>query len=188
MESLLVPFGLVFGAELGDKSQLMTLAFAARYRAGAVLVGLTLAAAMLMAVSVTVGDVVGDALPEQAIRIVAGALFLGFAAWTLRGDDDDAEAAQEGEGGGRSAVWATFVAFALAEFGDKTMLATITLAAERPALAVWGGATAGMVLANVLALLVGDRLGRWLPERAIRLAAAAAFAVVGVYLLVDAVR
>jgi Ca2+/H+ antiporter, TMEM165/GDT1 family len=183
IEALLVSFGLVFVAELGDKSQLLTLAFSARYRAVAVLTGLVLATATLMALSVTVGAVVGDVLPERAVKIVAGLLFLGFAAWTLRGDEDDDEVEARS---GRSAVWATFVAFALAEFGDKTMLATITLAADRPALAVWAGATAGMVSANALALVVGDRLGRWLPERTVRTLAAAAFAVVGILLLVSA--
>lgn len=185
MEALGIAFGLVFVAELGDKSQLLTVAFAARYRTGAVLLGLVLATGTLMALSVTVGALVGDALPERAIRLVAGLLFLGFAVWTLRDDDDDDDEAEAAAVGGRSAVWATFAAFALAEFGDKTMLATITLAADRPALAVWAGATAGMVLANALALVVGDRLGRWLPERTVRLVAAAAFALVGVLLLVD---
>lgn len=186
LEALLVAFGLVFVAELGDKSQLLTVAFAARYRAGAVLFGLVLATGTLMALSVTVGALVGEALPEGPIRLVAGLLFLGFAVWTFRDGDEHEEGEADGAPvGGRSAVWATFVAFALAEFGDKTMLATITLAADRPALPVWAGATAGMVLANALALLVGDRIGRWLPERTVRIVAAAAFAVVGVLLLVD---
>lgn len=193
MEALFVAFGLVFVAELGDKSQLLTLAFSARYRAGAVLLGLVLATGTLMALSVTVGAVVGDALPDRAIRIAAGVLFLGFAVWTLRDEDEDEvedededdEERGEGRAGGGSAVWTTFVAFSLAEFGDKTMLATITLAADRPALPVWAGATAGMVLANVLALVVGDRLGRWLPERTVRLVVAGAFALVGVFLLMD---
>lgn len=191
MEALLVAFGLVFVAELGDKSQLLTVAFAARYSTRAVVLGLVLATGTLMAASVTVGALVGDALPDRAIRVVAGVLFLGFALWTLRGErhEHDVESAEDGPPSTRrSAVLATAVGFGLAELGDKTMLATITLAADRPALAVWAGATTGMVLANALALLVGDRLGRWLPERTVRRVAAAAFAVVGLLLLVDVAR
>lgn len=185
--AFLAALGVVFVAELGDKSQLLTLTFAARYRVRPVLLGLVIATASLMAVSVTVGSLAGAALPERPLELVAGVVFLGFAVWTLRDadedEDDDAPPGDRTAASGRSPVATVAAAFALSELGDKTMLATITLASTRPALGVWAGATLGMVGANVLALLVGDRLAAHVSEDAIRWGAAALFAVFGVLLL-----
>ena len=91
-------FGIIFGAELGDKSQLMAMAFAARYKALPVLLGISIATAVTHAWSVGLGSVVGDQMPTASISIVAGVAFLGFAGWTLRGDtlsEDEAQAAQK---------------------------------------------------------------------------------------------
>ncbi|MBW3619468.1 MAG: TMEM165/GDT1 family protein [Actinobacteria bacterium] len=185
LEAFLTALSVVFVAELGDKSQLLTLTFAARYRARPVLIGLVIATATLMAVSVGVGALAGAALPERPLQLVAGVVFLGFAVWTLRDDDadDDADADDDDATPARSPVATVAAAFALSELGDKTMLATITLASTRPSLGVWAGATLGMVAANALALLVGDRLAARVPERTMRWAAAGLFAVFGVLLL-----
>src|SRR3954468_767493 len=102
MHALLLSFGVIFVAELGDKSQLMALAFAARYRALPVLAGITVATAVVHAVSVLVGVTVGSALPTTAISVVAGVAFLGFGAWTLRGDKLSAEEAAKAERSNRS--------------------------------------------------------------------------------------
>ena len=95
MDAFLISFGIIFVAELGDKSQLMALTFAARYKALTILLAITVATALVHLVSVLVGAVVGVALPTDAISILGGLAFLGFAAWTLRGDelgdDDEAE-------------------------------------------------------------------------------------------------
>lgn len=182
VDAFLVALGVVFVAELGDKSQLLTLTFAARYRAAPVLIGLVLATATLMAVSVSIGQLVSGALPERPVEVVAGLVFLGFAVWTWLGDEDDDEVSDRT--GGRSAVVATAVAFALAELGDKTMLATITLATQSSPLGTWAGATLGMVSANALALVVGDRIGEHVAERVVRMVAAGLFALFGVLLLV----
>ena len=181
-----VSFGVVFVAELGDKSQLMALTFATRYRALPVLVGITLATALVHAVSVAVGHGLGSALPTGWIVLVSALAFLGFGAWTLRGDslDDDEQAKAERSEG--SAVVAASVAFFLAELGDKTMLATITLATQYGWFGTWLGSTLGMVAADALAILVGRRLGRALPEEAVKVGASVLFGVFGVWLLVDA--
>jgi putative Ca2+/H+ antiporter (TMEM165/GDT1 family) len=182
-----VSFVVVFVAELGDKSQLMALAFATRYRAITVLIGISIATAVVHLVSVAVGYGLGSAVPTGWIPLGAGLAFLGFAVWTLRGDRlTDAEKAQA-DRGGRSALWAVAGAFFLAELGDKTMLATITLATQHGWFGTWLGSTVGMVAADALAILAGRWLGRRLPERAIRYGAAAAFVLFGVWLLVDAV-
>ena len=188
MSSFVVSLGIIFAAELGDKSQLMALAFAARYRALPILAGITLATAVVHAVSVVVGAALGVALPTRAISLVAGVAFLGFAAWTLRGDrlgDDEAGRAERSTG---SAVLAAAAAFFLAELGDKTMLATITLATKEGMFAVWAGSTIGMVAADALAIVVGQQLGARLPDRIIRQGAAASFVVFGVLLIIEGLR
>ena len=188
MHALLLSFGVIFVAELGDKSQLMALAFAARYKALPVVVGITLATAVVHAVSVGFGAVVGASIPTRPITIAAGLCFLGFAAWTARGDElSDAEESKA-DRSSRSAILAASVAFFLAELGDKTMLATITLATKEGAFGTWAGSTLGMVAADALAIVVGQQLGTRLPERAIKIGATLGFVVFGVLLLVEGLR
>jgi putative Ca2+/H+ antiporter (TMEM165/GDT1 family) len=183
-----VAFGAIFVAELGDKSQLMALAFATRFRAVSILVGITIATAVVHAVSVGIGAILQVSLPTRAINIAAGVLFLGFGAWTLRGDRlSEAEEARAERAGGRSAVITASVTFFLAELGDKTMLATITLATAYSPLGVWIGSTVGMVAADALAIGVGRALGTRLPERAVRIGAAVLFFAFGVALLAEGI-
>jgi len=188
LSGFVVSLGIIFAAELGDKSQLMAMAFAARYRAWPILVGITLATAVVHAVSVGIGAVLGVALPTRAVSVAAGVAFLGFAAWTVRGDRLDEDEAARASRSARSAIVAAAAAFFLAELGDKTMLATITLASKESAFGVWAGSTIGMVAADALAIVVGQQLGARLPERAIRLGAAASFVIFGVLLLVEGLR
>ena len=194
MEFLLatgVAFGAIFIAEFGDKSQLLVLAFATRYRAGPVIAGVVLAAALIQGISVVVGAVLGASLPEQFVAIVAGLAFLAVAAWTLRGDDDeDPQPAVDAGGGFRRAgigVALTVAAvFVLAELGDKTMLATFALAASQGPLATWIGSTAGEVAANLVAVVVGRQIGDRLSPRLVRIGSAILFAIAGVVVLAGA--
>jgi Ca2+/H+ antiporter, TMEM165/GDT1 family len=183
MYAFLLSTGVIFLAELGDKSQLMAMAFATRFTIRQVLIGITAATAVVHLASVALGAAVGSALPTDLIALFAGLAFLGFAAWTLRGDalDDDEQA--KASRTTRHAVLAVAVAFFLAELGDKTMLATVTLASREGWFGTWLGSTVGMVAADALAILMGALLGRHLPERVIRFGAAAAFAVFGVLLI-----
>lgn len=187
MYAFLLSTAVIFVAELGDKSQLMAMTFAARYRARDVLIGITVATAVVHLASVGIGFWIGDAFADSqgAISVVAGLAFLGFAAWTLRGDElseDEADRARRSTG---AAIIAVGVAFFLAELGDKTMLATITLATQEGWLGTWIGSTVGMVAADALAIGVGAVLGKRLPERTIRYGAAALFAAFGVLLVLD---
>ena len=118
MEAFLISFGVIFVAELGDKSQLMALAFATRYRPVPILIGITIATALVHLVSVVVGSLLGDSFPTSTINILAGVAFLGFAAWTLRGDDLTEDEADRVNKSDRSAVVAAGVAFFLAELGE----------------------------------------------------------------------
>ncbi len=184
MDAFLLSFGVIFLAELGDKSQLMALAFATRFPAIPVLIAISIATAVIHLGSVVLGATVALALPANVIAIVAGIAFLVFAAWTLRGDelgeDDEARARRDAS---RSVIVTVGTAFFLAELGDKTMLATITLATNHGALGTWLGSTVGMVAADAIAIGVGKALGTRLPERAIRLGAAVAFVVFGLILI-----
>ncbi len=185
--ALLLSTVVIFIAELGDKSQLMAMTFATRYRARDVLLGITAATALVHLASVALGYWIGEGFAEYQgpIAVAAGVAFLGFAAWTLRGDElteDEAEKAKKATG---SALLAVGVAFFLAELGDKTMLATITLATQENWLGTWIGSTVGMVAADALAIVVGVALGKHLPEKVITYGAALAFAVFGVLLIAE---
>lgn len=188
MHAFVLSVGIIFVAELGDKSQLMALAFAARYRALPILIGITIATAIVHAFSVLIGAVVGVALPTRAIALVAGLAFFAFAAWTLRGDQLEEEDAARAESTMRSAVVAASVAFFLAELGDKTMLATITLATKEELFGTWLGSTLGMVAADALAIVVGQQLGARLPERAVKIGASLAFVLFGAILVLESAR
>ncbi|MEV4203031.1 TMEM165/GDT1 family protein [Micromonospora globbae] len=187
LAALVISFGVIFVAELGDKSQLMALAFATRYRPMPVLIGITVATTVVHLASVAIGSGLGAVLPTDWISLVAGVAFLGFAAWTLRGDTLTEEERRKAEKTSRSAVVAVSVAFFLAELGDKTMLATITLATQHGWVGTWIGSTIGMVAADALAILVGRLLGRRLPEKMIRFGASALFAISGLWLIFEAV-
>ena len=186
MDELLAAFGLVFLAELGDKSMLLAIAFAARYRPWPVLAGIAIAAFVMLGLSTLVGAALGAALPERAISIGGGLLFLGFGIWTLRGDDDDDDEDTELRSG--SVLLGVTLAFMLAEFGDKTMIATTTLAGTQGALPTWLGASLGMTAASGLAVVVATLLGARLPQRLVRIVAALAFLIFGGLLLVDGIR
>ena len=188
MDPFLLSFGVIFLAELGDKSQLMAMAFATRYRALIVLVAVTLATLLVHAGSVVVGALFAVALPRDLISIAAGIAFLVFAAWTIRGDELGAGDQGRAQRTGRWAVLTIGTAFFLAELGDKTMLATITLATTNEAIGTWLGSTAGMVAADALAIGVGAVLGSRLPERAIKVFAAGAFVVFGLLLIAEGLQ
>ncbi|MDG4830963.1 TMEM165/GDT1 family protein [Solwaraspora sp. WMMD1047] len=187
LAALVISFGVIFVAELGDKSQLMALTFATRFRTLPVLIGITGATALVHLVSVAIGVGLGAALPTGWIALVAGLAFFGFGIWTLRGDSLTEQEKTRAERSDRSAVVAVSVAFFLAELGDKTMLATITLATQYGWFGTWLGSTVGMVAADALAIVAGRMLGRRLPDRTIRYGAAALFGICGIWLTVDAV-
>jgi Ca2+/H+ antiporter, TMEM165/GDT1 family len=183
MEPFILSFGVILVAELGDKSQLMALAFATRYRALTVLVAVTIATLIVHAGSVLLGSAVALALPRGLINVVAGIAFFAFAAWTLRGDALGERDRNRADREGGWAILTIGTAFFLAELGDKTMLATITLATTNEPIATWLGSTAGMVAADAIAIGIGALLGTRLPERAIRWFAASLFVIFGVVLV-----
>lgn len=185
LAALFLSFAVIFVAELGDKSQLMAMTFALRYRWWVVLGGITAATTVVHLVSVAVGHYLGAALPTHLLGILAGAAFILFGLWTLRGDKLNDEEAGRVKRATAPSLLVVTSAFTLAELGDKTMLATITLAADNDWVGVWIGSTLGMVAADALAIAVGAVAGKHLPERFIQLAAAALFGIFGVALLLE---
>ncbi|HWS72700.1 MAG TPA: TMEM165/GDT1 family protein [Thermoanaerobaculia bacterium] len=186
MNAFWISLFIVFIAEMGDKTQLVALAFATRFKATTVLWGVFLATLLIHLFSVLIGEAAAMALPLFWIKLAAGVAFLGFGAWTLRGDelgpDDPAQKPSR-----FGPLMTVAVSFFLAELGDKTMLATITVASQQRAFVpVWLGSTVGMVIADGLAIIVGKLLGKQLPERAIQYGAAAVFFLSGLWTIYSA--
>jgi putative Ca2+/H+ antiporter (TMEM165/GDT1 family) len=188
VSAFLLSFAVIFVAELGDKSQLMAMTFATRYRFWTVLGAITAATAVVHLFSVALGSIVGVALPLRAINILAAVAFIGFGLWTLRGDELSDEEEARATRTSRSAFFAVAIAFFLAELGDKTMLATVTLATTEGWFGTWVGSTVGMVAADALAIGVGAVLGKHLPEKTIKIGAATLFFVFGAWLLIEGIR
>lgn len=182
MQAVLVAFGAVFVAELGDKSQLVALTLATKFRPLPVLAGIAVAIAVLQALAVGVGAAMSEALPDRLITVVAGLGFLAMAAWTLRPEDDEPEDDALGRGR-RSAAVTAASAFFLSEFGDKTQLATLALASTNGVVGTWIGASTGELAADAIAVAVGVLVGARLPDRPLRYLSAALFAVFGAVLL-----
>jgi putative Ca2+/H+ antiporter (TMEM165/GDT1 family) len=179
MEAVATAFGLVFLAELGDKTQLVVLTMGAGRRLVPTLAGLLAAIALLQAFAVGVGSLVAEAVPDVALGIGSGLLFLGFAAWTWFATDDEAD-----DAGPPGSLWAFLAAFFVAELGDKSSLATALLATTNDALATWVGATLGFFGATVVSLAAGTFLRSRVSPTTLQRAGAVAFLVVGVITLV----
>jgi putative Ca2+/H+ antiporter (TMEM165/GDT1 family) len=181
MHAYLIATGLVALAEIGDKTQLLALLLAARFRRPVPIIGgIVLATAVNHTLAGAVGAWVISRLGADVLRWVLGVSFIAMATWTLVPDK-----VEEGSGNSRWGVFfTTVVSFFLAEMGDKTQIATVALAARfHSFVAVVLGTTTGLLLADIPAVLLGDRLTDQLPMGALRAVAAAAFAVLGVLTL-----
>jgi Ca2+/H+ antiporter, TMEM165/GDT1 family len=186
MEAFLVSTGLVAAAEIGDKTQLLSLVLAARFRRPLPIVAGILVATLLnhagaAAIGVWISNLVG---PHWLARLV-GLSFLAMAAWILVPDKlDQGDTPPKSHGG---VILTTAILFFIAEMGDKTQVATIMLAARYDSLLqVVAGTTLGMMFANVPVVYFGEALARRMPVVAVRRATAVAFAVLGVAALATA--
>jgi Ca2+/H+ antiporter, TMEM165/GDT1 family len=183
LTAALISLGVVFVAELGDKSQLMSMTYALRHRWWVVLAGVAVAAFLVHGLAVTVGHFLGLTLPERPIAFAAAISFFVFAAWTWRERRDRGPTPAAPEH--RFVLLAVVSSYVLAELGDKTMLATVALASAHNWAGVWIGATVAMVLADGLAIAAGALLHRRLPERLLHGLASVLFVLFGLWLLFD---
>lgn len=180
--------GLVFLAELGDKTQLIALAMATRYRMRTVLLGAGIGTVLVTGLSVAIGATLGRLLAEHWLKIGTGLLLIVFALLILRGEEGGEEDVAGGGMARFGPVAGIATIFFVAELGDKTMLATASIAAQSSAyVQVWLGASAGMVAANVIGIAIGRFAGARLPERTIRWVAATIFLLSGVWILLSGI-
>jgi len=178
MEAFLTSVGLVALAEMGDKTQLLAFALAARFRKPVpIIAGIFVATLANHALAASVGAWIAAQLSPSAVRWISAAAFLIFGAWALVPDR-----LEEQQAGTRHGILlTTAVAFFLVEMGDKTQLATVALAARfHPLAAIVAGTTVGMLLANAPAVWMGDRLGTRVDFKLVRYAAAALFVATGI--------
>lgn len=184
LAATLLSLGVVFLAEIGDRSQLITMTYALRYRWWVVLTGVAIAAFLVHGVSVAVGHFLGTTLPARPMAFASAIAFLIFAVWAWReGAAADETAAPDREP--RFALLTVMSTFILAEMSDKTTLATLTLASSHDWVGVWIGTTVGMVLADALAIGVGRLLHQRLPAQLLHVLASLLFLLFGLWMLFD---
>jgi len=183
MEALLVSIGIVALAEIGDKTQLLTLVLAARYRKPwPIVAGIFVATLVNHGIAGAIGAWLTRAVGPDAMRWILGVSFIAMAAWMLVPDKlDDDDSATKRRGG---VFVTTAILFFFVEIGDKTQIATVALAARFDSLmAVVMGTTVGMLLANAPVAFFGEALARRLPVRAVHVVAALVFAALGIAVL-----
>lgn len=189
MAAFLTSFVVIALAEMADKTQLLSLSLALRYRLRDVVMGVAFAIVVLNALAVGLGSAVGHLLPIGPVKIGAGVLFLVFGVWTLVARETPANEGSASASGrsGRSAALAVAGAFFVAELGDKTQLGALSLAARFESFTpVWLGATLGMLVANALAIGLGVLAGARLPQGWLKYASGALFIGFGIWTLVEA--
>ena len=186
MEALIVSTGVVALAEVGDKTQLLAFLLAARFKKPLpIIAGILVATLINHGLAGALGAWITQSVSPQVLRWVLGASFIGMAIWTLIPDEIEEEETQIAQ---RFGVFgATLITFFLAEMGDKTQVATVAMAAHYAApLWVVMGTTLGMLIADVPAVFVGDKLANKIPMPLVHMVAAAMFAVLGVATLMGA--
>lgn len=177
MEAFITSFLFVVLAEMGDKTQLLAMAFTSRYSAHKVLLAVFLATIINHGLSVAVGHLLATYVSMHVISLVAAFSFILFGLWTIRGDPLDGEDQRESRFG---PVVTVGIAFFLAEIGDKTQLATISLAVEYQCmLNVLMGTTLGMIIADGIGIILGVVMRKHIPDTAIKWISAVIFVLFG---------
>lgn len=188
MSGFISTFILVAIAELGDKTQLLALSFATKHRPVRVLAGIGAAIVLLQLLASILGRGISGFVPTRYLEISVGLLFVGFGLWGLRNPDDEDQSKIEGRNS-LAIIFSIASAFFLAELGDKTQLATLSLAARYNSfLGVWAGSALGLFLVDAFAVALGFYLGKKMPRRQISYIASAIFVIFGIVTLTQAFR
>lgn len=178
MEAFLTAVFMVTIAEMGDKTQLLAMAMATRFKAAEVLIGVFLATILNHGLAVALGEFLTTKIPLGYIQVAAALSFIGFGLWTLRGDKLEGEENRKTRFG---PIGTVAVAFFIAELGDKTQLATIALAVKyQAAVMILMGTTIGMVIADAFGIWVGVLMGRKIPENIVKAISAGIFILFGI--------
>ncbi|OHB51668.1 MAG: hypothetical protein A2Y12_02190 [Planctomycetes bacterium GWF2_42_9] len=177
MEAFIASLLFVVLAEMGDKTQLLAMAFATKYKAHKVLIAVFLATIINHALAAGTGRLLATIIPLDIIRLVAALSFIGFGLWTIRGDKLEGE---DKKGSRFGPILTVGIAFFIAEMGDKTQLATISLAVEyHNTFMVLMGTTLGMIIADAIGIIIGIVMHKHIPEKAIKWVAATIFILFG---------
>jgi len=186
IQEMIRAFLLIFVAEMGDKTQILAMAFATRFPVGKVLLGIGLGAFLNHGLAVLLGSYLSQLVPINTIQMIAGAAFVGFALWTLKPESEEEEEKETRFKFGPTATVA--LAFFIGELGDKTQLTAITLAADSlyPVM-VLAGTVSGMIATGALGILIGKKLGDKIPELGIKILAASIFMFFGLQKLYQTV-
>ena len=177
MSDYLQAFALIFIAEMGDKTQIMAMAFATQYKVKQILIGVAIGAFLNHGLAILLGSMLTKFIPIEALQLVAGVLFVAFGLLSLSITEDDADEVSNKKMG---AVITVALAFFLGELGDKTQLTALTLStqASMPFLTLMGTVT-GMVVVSSFGIFIGAKLGDKIPEHFIRMGAFAIFMAFG---------
>lgn len=177
MASFIKALLLVVVAEMGDKTQLLAMAMASKYKVKQVMMGVLVATILNHALAVAVGSYLSDLIPMDTVKIVAAVAFLAFGLWTIRGDKLDDEENKKAKFG---PIVTVAIAFFIAEMGDKTQLMTITIAAQnKQPLFILAGTTTGMLIADGIGIIGGAWMCRHIPEVYIKWVAGIVFMFFG---------
>lgn len=177
MSILFITAGIVFVAEMGDKTQLVAMAFVAKYGVWKVLAGISAAIILNSALAVLLGEGLSRIVPFATLQIIAGLGFLGFGLWSLRCDNCDCDTNCPET---RSPFWTVFGAFFVAELGDKTQLVTMGLTTQQGApMLTFLGASLGLIAAGALGIFLSGFISKFIPARTMSLGAAAIFMLFG---------
>jgi len=178
METFLTVFALMFVAEIGDKTQLVALTFAAKFKLIWVILGLSCAFILNNLLAVALGSFIGEVLPLNLVRIAAYCLFIAFGIWTIFGSDEEENASSKVI---VNQFVTVFLFLFVAEFGDKSQIAAMTFSMKYHApIAVFLGAVAGEISANLIGIGAGVLLGKTLPIKIIKWISAVVFIAIGV--------
>lgn len=186
MQAFISALLLVVVAEMGDKTQLLAMAMASKYKARHVLTGVLIATIFNHALAVGVGSYLSNLIPMKTVQIVAAISFLVFGYWTIHGDSYDDEKEKKSKFG---PIMTVAIAFFIAEMGDKTQLMTISIAAKNNTLPLWvlGGTTAGMLVADSIGILGGAWMCKNVPEKYLKWIPGLIFLFFGTLTLIQSV-
>jgi putative Ca2+/H+ antiporter (TMEM165/GDT1 family) len=177
MEAFVASLFFVVLAEMGDKTQLLAMAFATKYKAYKILIAIFIATIITHAMAAYAGRFLSAVVPIPVIKLIASLSFIGFGLWTIRGDHLHGEDKKETHFG---PILTVAIAFFLAEIGDKTQLATLSLAVKyHDTFNVLMGTTLGMIIADAIGIIVGVVMHKHIPEKAVKWTAAVIFVLFG---------